>query len=135
MEAAAAYMSDEENGLGFAYSGWAQCALPRKKLEPDARWEIATDRVRLVVEPGLRLASGSIDGPMEHVGMPFGAHAPDLSLERTRLQVRAGSRRDSRQRTACCNCWKASNYVAVGGTAAVHPPLSRRCRRIIISDA
>ncbi len=32
VEAAAAYMTDEDNGLGFAYSGWAQCALPHKRL-------------------------------------------------------------------------------------------------------
>ena len=28
VEAAAAYLADEDSGLGFAYSGWAQCALP-----------------------------------------------------------------------------------------------------------
>jgi hypothetical protein len=28
VEAAAPYLSDEDNGLGFAYSGWAQCAPP-----------------------------------------------------------------------------------------------------------
>ena len=36
VEAAAAYLSDEDSGLGFAYSGWAQCALPHKRLADDA---------------------------------------------------------------------------------------------------
>jgi hypothetical protein len=38
VEVAAAYLSDEESGLGFAYSGWAQCALPHKRLPKDAAW-------------------------------------------------------------------------------------------------
>jgi Plasmid encoded RepA protein len=85
-------MSDEVSGLGFAYSGWAQCALPLKKLAADARWEIATDRVRLVVEPGLRLAAGSIDGPMEHVGVPYGAHARLILLYLQTDALRTGRR-------------------------------------------
>ena len=28
VEAAAAYMADEEAGIGFLYSGWCQAALP-----------------------------------------------------------------------------------------------------------
>jgi hypothetical protein len=28
VEAAAAYMADEDNGIGFLYSGWCQAALP-----------------------------------------------------------------------------------------------------------
>jgi hypothetical protein len=114
VEAAAAYMSDEENGLGFAYSGWAQCALPLKKLEPDARWEIATDRVRLVVEPGLRLASGSIDGPMEHVGVPFGAHARLILLYLQTEALRTG-RREVELGTSLRD-WLSRIGVSYGGT-------------------
>ena len=73
VEAASLYMSDEDNSLGFAFSGWAQCALPHRRLTPDARWEITGERVRLVVEPGLRPSSD--DGPMEHVGVPYGSVA------------------------------------------------------------
>ena len=54
VEAAALYMSDEENGLGFAYSGWAQCALPHKRLANEATWGISAERIKLVVEPGRR---------------------------------------------------------------------------------
>jgi hypothetical protein len=73
VEAASMYMSDEDGSLGFAFSGWAQCALPHRRLEDNARWEIAGERVRLVVEPGLRPTSD--DGPMEHVGVPYGSVA------------------------------------------------------------
>jgi hypothetical protein len=72
VEAASLYMSDEDSSLGFAFSGWAQCALPHRRLPPDARWEIAGERIRLVVEPGLRAVD---DGPMEHVGVPYGSVA------------------------------------------------------------
>jgi hypothetical protein len=54
VEAAAQYLSDEDNGLGFAYSGWAQCALPHKRLADDATWGIAAERITLMVEPGRR---------------------------------------------------------------------------------
>jgi len=54
VEAAATYLSDEDSGLGFAYSGWAQCALPHKRLPNDAPWGIASERVKLMVEPGRR---------------------------------------------------------------------------------
>ena len=43
VEAAALYMSDEENGLGFAYSGWAQCALPHKRLANEATYKTRSD--------------------------------------------------------------------------------------------
>jgi hypothetical protein len=45
VEAAAQYLSDEDNGLGVAYSGWAQCALPHKRLADDATWGIAAERI------------------------------------------------------------------------------------------
>ncbi len=32
VEAAAQYLSEEDNALSFVYSGWAQCALPHKRL-------------------------------------------------------------------------------------------------------
>ena len=73
VEAASLYMSDEDGSLGFAFSGWAQCALPHRRLADDSRWEIAGERVRLVVEPGLRPTSEN--GPMEHVGVPYGSVA------------------------------------------------------------
>jgi hypothetical protein len=35
VEAAAAYMADEDTGIGFLYSGWCQAALPHRKLPDD----------------------------------------------------------------------------------------------------
>ena len=76
IEAAVAYLSDEESGLGFAYSGWAQCALPHKKLADDAPWGIVSERVKLMVEPGRRqVVSASGEQSFDFVGVPFGSHA------------------------------------------------------------
>lgn len=73
VDAAASYMSDDSNGMGFVFAGWAQCALPHRKLAPDAHWGIAAENVRLLVEPGKRPVGDSTGA--EFVGVPFGSHA------------------------------------------------------------
>ncbi len=90
IEAAAKYMADEDSGLGFIYSGWAQCALPHRRLADDQPWQIASDRVRLVVQPGLR-PQGE-DGALESVGVPFGAHARLILLFLQTEALRTNSR-------------------------------------------
>src|SRR5689334_13589845 len=76
VEAAAAYLADEDSGLGFAYSGWAQCALPHKRLADDAPWGIVSENVRLMVEPGRRQnVHQSGNQSFEFIGVPFGSHA------------------------------------------------------------
>jgi hypothetical protein len=50
VEAAAAYMADEDTGIGFLYSGWCQAALPHRKLPNDQGWQLDVERVRLIVE-------------------------------------------------------------------------------------
>ena len=93
VEAASLYMSDEDGSLGFAFSGWAQCALPHRRLADDARWEIAGERVRLVVEPGLRPTAD--DGPMEHVGVPYGSVARLILLFLQTEALRKNTRRSN----------------------------------------
>lgn len=114
VEAASLYMSDEDGSLGFAFSGWAQCALPHRRLNDDARWEIAGERVRLVVEPGLRPTSD--DGPMEHIGVPYGSVARLILLflqtealrKRTREVELGGSLRQ----------WLTKIGASIGGSNA-----------------
>ena len=114
VEAASLYMSDEDGSLGFAFSGWAQCALPHRRLGDDARWEIAGERVRLVVEPGLRPTSD--DGPMEHIGVPYGSVARLILLflqtealrKRTREVELGGSLRQ----------WLTKIGASIGGSNA-----------------
>src|SRR5271166_59202 len=72
VEAAMAYMSDEDGGIGFLYSGWCQAALPHKRLADDKGWQVEGDRYCLIVEPGMRRGPG---GQPVHVGVPFGSRA------------------------------------------------------------
>ncbi len=71
VEAAAGFLASEENDTGFIYSGWAQTALPHRRLADDALWQVSTDRISLIVQPGVRKTA---DGAM-HVGIPYGSRA------------------------------------------------------------
>jgi len=93
IEAASLYLSEEESALSFAFSGWAQCALPHKRLPPDQPWEVESARMRLVVEPGRRPKIGdSGERGLEWVGVPFGAYARLILLYLQTQALRTGSR-------------------------------------------
>ncbi len=77
IEAAHDYMSDEEGGVGFLYSGFAQAALPHKKLADDAVWQIQTERVMRLVEPGRRAVRDGVPVP---IGVPYGSKARLIML-------------------------------------------------------
>lgn len=89
VEAAAAYLASEETEVGFLYSGWAQAALPHKRLPDDAPWQVQTDRVTLIVQPGLRAVQGS---PPVSVGVPYGSRARLILLYLQSEALRTGSR-------------------------------------------
>src|SRR6201993_1731076 len=89
VEAAAAYMADEDNGIGFLYSGWCQAALPHRRLPNDQGWQIDGERVRLIVQPGMR---GGNSGKPEPVGVPFGSRARLILLRLQSEALRTGSR-------------------------------------------
>jgi hypothetical protein len=77
VEAAHEYMSDEEGGVGFIYSGFAQAALPHKRLPDEAVWQIQTERVMLLVEPGRRAVRDGVPLP---IGVPYGSKARLIML-------------------------------------------------------
>src|SRR6201994_2256071 len=72
VEAAAAYMANEDPGIGFLYSGWCQAALPHRKLPDDKEWQIRSENVNMVVAPGHRPSNF---GDAEKVGVPYGSRA------------------------------------------------------------
>jgi len=72
VEAAVAYMADEEGGIGFLYSGWCQTALPHRRLPDTDGWQIEGERTTLIVEPGMR--PGTAGKPVP-VGVPYGSRA------------------------------------------------------------
>jgi Plasmid encoded RepA protein len=89
VEAAAAYMADEDAGIGFLYSGWCQAALPHRRLANDKGWQIDGERVRLIVEPGMR---GGEHGKPEPVGVPYGSRARLILLRLQSEALRTQSR-------------------------------------------
>jgi hypothetical protein len=113
IEAAAKYMADEDTGLGFIYSGWAQCALPHRRLADDQPWQIASERVRLIVQPGLRPVGD--EGGLESVGVPFGAHARLILLFLQTEALRTGSREI--ELGASLRKWMARIGIQPGGSA------------------
>ncbi len=114
VEAAATYMGDEDSGLGFAYSGWAQCALPHKRLANDAPWGIVSERVKLMVEPGRRqIVETDGSQSFEFVGVPFGSHARLILLYLQTEALRTGSREVELGRSM--RGWLSRVGIAPGG--------------------
>lgn len=111
VEVAANYLSDEDIGLGFDYSGWAQCALPHKKLADDAHWGITSEKVRLVVEPGRRPLEGSDN--LEWIGVPYGSHARLILLYLQTEALRTQSREVELGRSL--REWLGKLGISVGG--------------------
>jgi hypothetical protein len=88
VDAAIRYMSDEDGDVGFVYSGWAQAALPHRRLPDAETWQIQTGKVTLLVEPGRRI----LDGKPVLVGVPYGSRARLIMLYLQTEALRTGSR-------------------------------------------
>ena len=110
VEAAAAYMGDEDSGVGFIYSGWAQAALPHKRLAPDAVWQITSERVRLLVEPGRRAVAPN---SLEWVGVPYGSRARLILLFLQTEALRTNSREVELGRSL--RAWLSRLGIPIGG--------------------
>jgi hypothetical protein len=110
IEAAISYMSDEEAGVGFLYSGWCQAALPHKKLADEAVWKVQTERVTLVVEPGRRNLLGD---HTEFVGVPYGSRARLILLYLQSEALRTKSRDIELGRSL--HAWLGRLGIPIGG--------------------
>ena len=110
IEAAIAYMSDEDAGVGFLYSGWCQAALPHKRLADDAVWKVQTERVTLVVEPGRRNLSGDTT---EFCVVPFGSRARLILLYLQSEALRTNSRDIELGRSL--HAWLVRLGIPIGG--------------------
>jgi Plasmid encoded RepA protein len=110
VEAASLYMGDEEGGIGFLYSGWCQAALPHKRLPDDTSWEIKSERIALVVEPGRRRDAV---GDFVSVGVPYGSRARLIMLYLQSEALRTGSRDVMLGRSL--RDWLVRMGISVGG--------------------
>ncbi|MEA2728616.1 MAG: hypothetical protein QOF70_3091 [Acetobacteraceae bacterium] len=127
VEAAAAYLSSEDTDVGYLFSGWAQAALPHRRLPDDAAWQVTTDRVTLIVQPGLRPAPG---GTPTSVGVPYGSRARLILLYLQTEAVRTNSREVELGRSL--HAWLRRLEIPIGGKqmASVRDQAERisRCR-------
>ena len=127
VEAAAGYLGAEENDIGYLFSGWAQAALPHRRLPNDAAWQVTTDRVTLIVQPGLRPTP---EGTPVSVGVPYGSRARLILLYLQTEAVRTNSREVELGRSL--HAWLRRLEIPIGGKqmASVRDQAERisRCR-------
>jgi hypothetical protein len=129
VEAAAAYLADEDSGIGFLYSGWCQAGLPHRRLPNDQVWQISTDRLTLLVEPGRRPATIPSQQP-DLIGIPYGSRARLIMLYLQKEALRTGRREVQLGRSM--REWLQRLGVPIGGKsmAGVRDQAERisRCR-------
>lgn len=127
VEAAAGYLSSDDTDIGYLFSGWAQAALPHRRLPDDAAWQVTTDRVTLIVQPGLRPAA---DGTPVSVGVPYGSRARLILLYLQTEAVRTNCREVELGRSL--HAWLRRLEIPIGGKqmATVRDQAERisRCR-------
>jgi hypothetical protein len=123
VEAAAQYLSDEENSIGFLYSGWCQAALPHRRLPNEAGWQIESERMALVVEPGMRPTAS---GKPEPVGVPYGSRARLIMIYLQSEAIRTQSREILLGRSL--REWLSKMGIPVGGKSL--KDVRDQCERI-----
>jgi hypothetical protein len=127
VEAAAGYLDSEEGEVGFLYSGWAQSALPHRMLANDLSWQVHTNHVSLVVQPGLRPC---LTGEAVSVGVPYGSRARLIILYLQSEALKTQSREVELGKTL--HAWLRRLEIPIGGKsmAAVKNQAERifRCR-------
>jgi hypothetical protein len=127
VEAAAGYLSSEDTDIGYLFSGWAQAALPHRRLPDEEAWQVSTERVTLIVQPGLR--PNPIGQPIS-VGVPYGSRARLILLYLQTEAVRSNSREVELGRSL--HAWLRRLEIPIGGKqmASVRDQAERisRCR-------
>jgi hypothetical protein len=127
VEAAAGYLGNEDGETGLLYSGWAQSGLPHKRLPDDASWQVHTEHMSLVVQPGLR---PSLSGNAIPVGVPYGSRARLICIYLQTEALRTQSREVELGKSL--HAWLRRMEISIGGKSmqAVRDQAERisRCR-------
>jgi hypothetical protein len=110
IEAASAYMANEEGGIECLYSGWCQAALPHRRIPDGDDWKVTSEFVTLVVESGVRLDQAN---NMVHVGVPFGSKARLILLYLQAEALRTDNREVELGKSL--RSWLAKLGIPVGG--------------------
>lgn len=112
VDIASEYMASEDPSISFLFSGWAQAALPHRRLNNDAVWQVKSDHITLVVEPGRRPTG--ID-TLETVGVPYGSKARLILLYLQTEALKSGSREIELGKSL--RSWLTRMGIPVGGKA------------------
>jgi Plasmid encoded RepA protein len=125
LDTAIAYLSDEDNGLGYLYSGWCQAALPHRRLPDEARWVLKNGNTTLIVSPGVQVGKS---GDAETVGIPYGSRARLILIYLQSEAIRTQSREIELGRSL--RVWMGKMGISIGGdsTAAVRDQADRIAR-------
>src|SRR4051794_15946847 len=83
---------------------------PHRRLADNKGWQIKTDRVTLIVEPGMRPGRG---GEPEHIGVPFGSRARLIMLYLQSEALKTDSREVELGRSL--RSWLSKMGISVGG--------------------
>ncbi|KXV22423.1 plasmid replication initiator [Gluconobacter oxydans] len=110
VEAAAAYMADEQNGVGFLYSGWCQAALPHRRLADHKGWQLESDQVCLIIEPGMKRGAAGEPVP---VGVPYGSRARLILIYLQSEAIRTNSRDIELGKSL--RAWMGRMNIPIGG--------------------
>lgn len=110
VDVAATYMADEDSGIGFIYSGLCQAALPHKRLTNTTAWQITSDHITLIVDPGSKPGPNNTPEP---VGVPYGSRARLIMLYLQSEAIRTRSRQVHLGRSM--RDWLKKMGVPIGG--------------------
>jgi hypothetical protein len=123
VEAAAGFLAAEDGEVGFVYSGWAQAALPHKRLPDAMPWEVTSGPVSLIVQPGLKKIA---DGPLVSVGVPYGSRARLILIYLQSEALRTSSREIELGRSL--RVWLGRLGIPIGGKSIAE--VRDQCERI-----
>jgi hypothetical protein len=123
VEAAAAYLSDEENAISFLYSGWSSAGLPHRRLPDTQSWQLRSGAVGLIVQPGARMGPGRDPIP---VGIPYGSRARLIMIYLQSEAIRT-QRRDL-ELGRSMRVWMGRLGVPIGGDSMT--AVRDQCERI-----
>ena len=114
IDIAAEVLGDENQGVGFSYTGFCLTGLPHKRLPDEQPWEKRGHRVMMLVEPGRMQQTPR--SPARLYGVPYGARARMILLYLQTQAIRTNSREVELGRSM--RDWLNRMGLALGGETA-----------------
>jgi hypothetical protein len=106
VEAAYQVLSDDDERIGFSYSGFALTSLPHKPIK-ELTWKRECPNLKLVIQSG-------VDGNEKPLGLPYGSYARYILLFLQSEAVKTRSRDIQLGRSM--RVWLGTMGLSIGGT-------------------